>query len=413
MRSLTTCIAILLLLISPATAQTETAIVGAKIYTSPHAAPLTNATVILRDGKIAAVGPAADLRPASTARVIDGKSLVVTAGFWNSHVHLLSPTMSQPPAQNAAALSAELEAMLTRWGFTTVFDIASLPGQAMALRQRIASGEVRGPNILTVDAPFYPDNGIPIYARELFEGQPSFEVGAPAAAAERARKQLHAGADGVKIFAGSIVGGDIGVLPMPLDAAKAVVAEAHRAGKPAFAHPSNLEGLNIAIDSGVDVLAHTTPDNGQLWSPELVARIKAHDMALIPSLTLWVVELKKDNDPEAVIEKFVAVAQQQLKAYSDAGGQILFGTDVGYTDAFDTTEEYRLMSAAGLTWQQILASLTTAPASRFGYAQKGRVETGMDADLTILSADPATDAKAFAKVAYAIRGGELIYEAKR
>lgn len=199
---------------------------------------------------------------------------------------------------------------------------------------------------------------------------------------------------------------------MPLDAAKAIVAEAHRAGKPAFAHPSDFAGLNVAIDSGVDVLAHTTPDNGQFWPPELVARIKAHNMALVPTLTLWRVELAKDKAPQDVIDRFIAVAQQQLKAYSDAGGQILFGTDVGYTDAFDTTEEYRLMSAAGLSWQQILTSLTTAPATRFGYAQKGRIETGMDADITVLSADPATDVKAFAKVAYTLRSGAVIYAAK-
>lgn len=170
MRSLATCITILLLLISPATAQTETAIVGAKIYTSPDAQPLTNATVIMRDGKIAAVGPATDTRPSPTAKIIDGKGLIVTAGFWNSHVHLITPTMFQPPSQNAAALSAELEAMLTRWGFTTVFDIASPPGMATSLRARIAAGEIRGPNILTVDAPFYPNDGVPIYVRDLMKG---------------------------------------------------------------------------------------------------------------------------------------------------------------------------------------------------------------------------------------------------
>ncbi len=354
-----------------------------------------------------------DIHPEKSADTVDGKGLVVVAGFWNSHVHLLTPTMMQPPPQKADALSAELEAMFTRWGFTTVFDIASTPGQSIALRKRIAAGEIRGPNILTVDAPFYPNNGVPIYVRDLVKDQSSFEIGTPEAAAARARKQITDGADGVKIFAGSIVGGAIGVLPMPLDAAKAIVAEAHRAGKPAFAHPTNLAGLNVAIDSGVDILAHTTPDGRETWSPELVARIKAHGMALIPTLTLWRVELQKGKAPEEALKRFMATAQQQLKAYSDAGGQILFGTDVGYTDAFDTTEEYALMSEAGLTWRQILTSLTTAPASRFGFADKGRVEKGADADLTVLSADPALDVKAFAQVAYTVRAGNVIYKAPK
>jgi imidazolonepropionase-like amidohydrolase len=136
-------------------------------------------------------------------------------------------------------------------------------------------------------------------------------------------------------------------------------------------------------------------------------------MALIPTMTLWEVDLKKENVPPAGIEKFVAVAEQQLKAYSDAGGQILFGTDVGYTDAVDTTEEYRLMAASGLTWRQILASLTTAPAERFKFKRKGRVAKGMDADVTVLAADPAADARSFANVAYTISGGKVIYAAKR
>ncbi len=391
----------------------ELAIVGAQVYPAPGAEALVDATVIVRDGRIAEVGPAARVRAGASARVIDGRGLVVVAGLWNSHVHLMSPTLFQPPETNAAALSAELEAMLTRWGFTSAFDISSLPGQAIALRKRIEAGEIKGPNILTVDAPFFPEKGTPIYVREALAGQPSFEVRTPEEGAARAKAQIASGANGVKIFAGAIVGPPQGVLPMPLDVAKAVVAEAHRAGKQAFAHPTNMAGLTIAMDSGVDILAHATPDSGLEWTPELVGRLKAHDMALIPTLTLWEVELRKDKAPEDVVRKFVAVGQQQLKAYADAGGQILFGTDVGYTDAFDTSAEYRLMAGAGLDFSQVLASLTTAPSKRFGHARKGAVAAGMDGDLTVLSADPAADMTAFAKVAYTIRDGEIIYAAAR
>ncbi len=406
--------ALVLLFVAPAAAAADLAIVHAKVYPSPEAKPIADGTVVMRDGKIIAVGQSGKVRVDKSAEVIDGSGMVVVAGFWNSHVHLLLPAMMAPPSpDNAAAVSGEMEAMLTRWGFTSVFDISSMPGQAIALRKRVASGEVRGPNILTVDAPFFPDKGTPIYVRDRVAGPPAFEIKSPAAGAERARKQIEAGADGVKIFAGAIVGPPIGVLPMPLDVAKAVAAEAHRAGKPVFAHPTDVEGLNVAIDSGVDILAHATPDSGLQWTPDIIRRLKARKMALIPTMTLWKVELQRDKAPEDVINRFVATAQQQLKAYSDAGGEILFGTDVGYIDTFDTTDEYRLMAGAGLTWKQILASLTTAPAKRFGFSKKGRVAKGMDADLAVLSADPAADPEAFARVAYTIRGGEVIYAAKR
>jgi hypothetical protein len=120
------------------------------------------------------------------------------------------------------------------------------------------------------------------------------------------------------------------------------------------------------MDSGVDVLAHTAPMTGP-WPPELTARILAHHMALIPTLTLFEVEAKKFGEPAEQFKNDMVAAVQQVQVYSKSGGQILFGTDVGYTDAYDTTEEYRQLGRA-LDWRQILASLTVAPAKRFGYA---------------------------------------------
>jgi imidazolonepropionase-like amidohydrolase len=68
------------------------------------------------------------------------------------------------------------------------------------------------------------------------------------------------------------------------------------------------------------------------------------------------------------------------------------------------------MAGAGLDWREILASLTTAPAERFGEAgRRGSVTPGMDADIVVLAADPAVDVKAYAKVRYTIRGGRIVY----
>lgn len=385
-------------------------IVGAKVYPSHDVPAIDSATVVIRDGVIAAVGASGQIKVDPSDRVIPGQGLVVVAGLWNSHVHLILPSMALPPKENAQAISDELQGMLTRWGFTTVFDIGSLPKAALDLRRRIDSGEVCGPNILTVDAPFFPNGGTPIYLRRLVGGLPSLEVGTLDEAAARVRRQLENGANGVKIFAGAIVGGKTGVLPMPLDAATAVVAEAHRLGKPVFAHPSNQNGLDIAIKSGVDVLAHTTPDDGQAWTPELVNKLVSRKMALIPTLTLWRVESQAAKLPEEKIGRTLALAQQQLGVFAAAGGQVLFGTDVGYTQAADTSEEYRLMQGAGMSFQQILASLTTAPATRFGFKNKGKIEVGMNADLTILAADPAKNIAAFAQVAYTIRAGRVIFD---
>jgi imidazolonepropionase-like amidohydrolase len=134
-------------------------------------------------------------------------------------------------------------------------------------------------------------------------------------------------------------------------------------------------------------------------------------MALTPTLTLWEVEYK-GSDPDE-LKKGMGKAAQQLEAFSEAGGQILFGTDVGYIEQFDTSQEFAWMSRAGMSFQQILASLTTNPAQRFGGStHSGRIAKGMDGDLVVLRADPAQDPTAFSKVRDTIRGGKVIYSEK-
>jgi imidazolonepropionase-like amidohydrolase len=384
----------------------DLALVHAKVYVSPTNPPLEDATILIHDGRIAAVGSSASTKPPHFARavtVIDCQGLVVTAGFWNSHVHILPPSLLQAQTRSAAALSSQLETMFTRWGFTTVFDIASVLDNTNNIRRRIASGEIRGPRILTVGEPFWGVGGTPIYVRGFLQENHIVipDATSPEQAAERVRQEIHDGADGIKIFAGSIQ--EHSVLIMPVDLATAIVQEAHREGKPVFAHPSNRAGIEVCLKSGVDILAHTTPEDGP-WPPELVQRIKAANMALIPTFTLFA-DISPDKNEEHMRPMF-----EQLKAYSDAGGQILFGTDVGYIDHFDTAEEFQLMAKAGLTYQQILASLTTNPTARFGYAaHSGRIAKGLDADLVVLRSDPAQDVTGFSKVAFTIRKGKIIY----
>jgi len=397
-------------LVCDLTRASDLAVVGAKIYPSPAERPIENGTILIHDGHILAVGPSATVKIPRQAEVIDCKGLVVTAGFWNSHVHILTPGLLHAEKLSPEKIDSQLQEMLTRWGFTTVFDIASLLDNTTLIRRRIESGEVKGPRILTVGEPFWMKGGTPIYVRGFLEANHINipEVESTRQATERVRRQIRDGADGIKIFANSIE--QDGILTMPLDLARAIVTESHRAGKPVFAHVSNDQGIEVAVQSGVDILAHTTPAD-DLWSPAFAERLKAANMALTPTLTLWEVEYK-GSDPDE-LKKGMGKAAQQLKAFSQAGGQILFGTDVGYIERFDTSEEYTWMSRAGMSFQQILASLTTNPAQRFGdSAHSGRIAKGMDGDLVVLQADPAQDAIAFSKVRYTIRGGNVIYSEK-
>jgi imidazolonepropionase-like amidohydrolase len=407
------CLALLLVVMAGSAIAQDVAVVGARVYPAPDATPLDDATVLIRQGRIVAIGPRRKVVVPAGVRIIDAKGASVVAGFWNSHIHLIKPPFHDPDAQPAADLSAALRERFTRWGFTSLFDIASLPGDARALRRRIHQGEVSGPQVLTVDMPFFPEHGTPIYVRELWQqtGAPSAEVATPEEARQRAEAQIAAGADGVKLFTGAIVGGPGNVTPMPVDIARAAVEVAHAHGKPAFSHPTNQAGLEAAIDSGVDVIVHAAPEAGE-WSPAFIARLQAGNVALIPTLTLFSAELLREGVPEAVVRTLVKNSQQQLQALSQAGGQILFGTDAGFHDTYDTRLEYHLMAEAGMDWRQILASLTTAPARRFGQAdQRGRLQLGYAGDLVVLGSDPQSKAEAFADVRMTVREGRVLFDA--
>ena len=99
----------------------------------------------------------------------------------------------------------------------------------------------------------------------------------------------------------------------------------------------------------------------------------------------------------------------QLRSWLASGGKAVFGTDAGAI-GYDPSDEYALMADAGMTFSQILASLTTTPADLFGESDNlGRVAPGFQADLVVLERDPAEDVGALANVKHTVRGGKFIY----
>ena len=143
--------AVFLTVICTATAQQPAtlALVNANVYASPDAAPLENAVVIMRGATIAQVGSSSSLAIPPGATIVDLGGAIVTAGFQNSHVHFSEQKWAGAAGHSAQKLSDQLEAMLTRYGFTTVVDTGSFLPDTVALRRRIESGEVGGPRILS------------------------------------------------------------------------------------------------------------------------------------------------------------------------------------------------------------------------------------------------------------------------
>jgi len=268
---------------------------GARIYPSPTAPPIDNGTLLIRDGKIADIttAPPPSLSPAT--RVINAEGLVVTAGFWNCHVHFIEPHWRNAAGRTERELNEHLRSMLTRYGFTSVVDTGSDVTNTHALRHRISQG-VQGPQIVMASGSFVAENGSPAYLPVKLP-----ELKTPDQAEQQTRAVLAHGADAIKIFTGSFLGPDrVALMPLPI--IKAVTTEAHRQGKLVVAHPQSLQGVELALDAGVNILAHTAPQGG-VWSDALVTRLVQSGISLIPTLKLWGFELTRNGAPAAVVSK--------------------------------------------------------------------------------------------------------------
>ena len=297
--------------------------------------------------------------------------------------------------------------MLSSRGFTTVVDVGSNPLNTISLRRRIESGDLLGPFIYTAASAQYPPNGIPFYIRDStphFMQRLMAQPKTPAEAASIERTNIARGADVLKLFTGSWV--EHGhVLPMPLANAQAAVQVAHDHHQLAFAHPSNLEGVLVARDAGVDILAHAADDTSGL-TPAIIQSLVDRHMGMAPTLKMFATTVT--TKPEYLDPIYAEVKQFHLD-----GGQLLFGTDVGYMTDYTTTGEFEGLVKSGLTAQDILRMLTTAPAQRFGVSdQKGRVANARLADLVVLTADPFADPLNFAAVQTTIRSGRIIYNSQ-
>lgn len=389
----------LLAILSAGLAHTQTlAITHATVYASPDAPALSDATVVIRDGVIARVAP--HLTPPRNIKTIACENCVVLAGFWNAHVHFMEPKWNDAAHQPADKLEASIREMLTHSGFTTVVDTGSDTENTIALRKRIDSGEVAGPRIFTAGIPLFPAHALPYYLAALppdLKGRMA-QPETPAQAAAFVDKNRAAGTDLVKLFTGSIVSPDH-ITPMRVDIAAGAVEEAHRYGQLVFAHPSNFEGTKVALEAGVDVLAHA-PEATEGIDEPMLRRMVAQHMTIIPTLKLF-----SHDDAIAKIRHLVF-------HYHELGGRIVYGTDTGFLSDYDQGEEFRQLSMAGFSFRDVLAMLTTAPAELFHRAQdEGKVARGMRGDLTILSQDPASkDPAAFTAIQYVIRGGKVIWQ---
>jgi dihydroorotase-like cyclic amidohydrolase len=379
------------------------AIVGAKFYPSPTSQPLINSVILVKEGKIEFAGRKEGVAIPSSYQIINANGKVITAGFWNCHVHLIEPKWNNAATQPADSLATHLQQMLSSWGVTYAFDLAQLEfANLNAIRSRISTGEMKGPTIYSVGVPFTSRS--PVYIRPVV--LPELRMASEVKA--HISRQLAEGSNGIKLWSVSPTGSGLDFMPDSLIQLAASMMRAE--GKPLFAHPTNNAGMLKAVRNGVTVLSHTSPDDRAVWDPPMVDEMLKADISVIPTLKLCAWELQRFGNQDAN-DPLITTAIQQLSVFHQAGGSVLFGTDVGYMSDYDPSAEYKMMQRAGLSFAHILASLTVNPAKKFGFENsRGKVEKGFDADLVILDADPSTDIRNLSKVNMVMHRGQVIYK---
>lgn len=376
-------------------------VLNARIWAAPDMAIAAPATLIVRNGLITSIEAGADA-PADWPR-FDADGRVVTAGFWNCHVHFTERVWTGARRGNTADLQFQLDDMLLSRGFTTVLDLSSDPRTTLALARRIDSGELRGPRIVTAATGIRPWRGTPFYVRESVPWFLRWLMPAPATpwgAVLTVALQSRQGAGLTKLFTGSYVT-PTRVKPMRAAVAHAAVRAAHQRQMLVLAHPSNQVGTRVAVEAGVDALAHV-PDDTE-GTEELLRLAAERGIRIVPTLSMFEATVTTD-------EAYLAPIRASLRGFVGAGGRVLFGTDVGYMAERATTGEFRALAASGLSATDILRTLTTEPAQFLRDDAAGTIEVGKRADLTVLNGRSETvDLDDFSDIAAVIRSGRIAY----
>jgi imidazolonepropionase-like amidohydrolase len=383
------------------------AFTGARLFDGTGRGTVEDAVIVVKDGRVSAIGPAKDVAVPPTAQRIELSGRFVIPGLVNAHGHVgeTRGLKSGPELYDRDNALAQLR-LYARYGVTTVTSLGGDHEDGFRLRDE-------------------QDTAALDRARLHVAGR-IVDAKTP----EEARAQVQALAaqkpDWVKIR----VDDNLGTVPkMPPDVYRAVIDTAHARGLRVAAHLFYLEDARALVASGVDFIAHSVRDREV--DPGFVAELKRRNVCVCPTLMREVSTFVYDSEPEFFSDPFflkaadpavlrelrdperqkavrdnpasaryreaLRVASRNLKTLVEAGVPIAMGTDTGPPARFQGYFEHlelERMAAAGLTPSQVLVASTSGAARCLGLAgQVGTLEPGAWADFLVLRDDPLADVR--------------------
>ncbi|ADG11361.1 amidohydrolase family protein [Caulobacter segnis] len=422
MRRLLTALA-LILTPSLAVAAQPILLKPARVWTAEDAGPPhAGWAVLVKDDKIAAVGPLASI-DATGAEVIDLPGATVIPGLMDLHSHLfLHPynetswddqVLKESPITRTLRAGVQAKATLEA-GFTTLRDLGTEGvGAADApLKKAINEGLIPGPRLFVATKAIVA-TGAYGPARRNFNPEAEIPQGAQEASGvpeviKAVREQAGAGADWIKVYADYRVGPDGSTQPtFSLEELKALVDTAHSSGRPVSAHASSDEGMRRAVLAGVDTIEH-----GYGGSEATFKLMAEKGVVFFPTLTA--VEststyfggyVAGQTPPTAAMRN----ADRAFKLALKSGVTIGMGSDVGVFRHGDNARELALMVKAGMTPVQALLAATAIDAKTLGRGETlGQLKPGYLADIVAVTGDPTQAIEATRSVVLVVKGGQVV-----
>jgi imidazolonepropionase-like amidohydrolase len=357
------------------------ALAGGTLVDGTGADPIPDAVVVIRGGRIAAVGPRTQVSVPSDVQSVDVQGATILPGVINAHVH--------------GSYDEETLKAWAKGGVTAVRDLATgrSAEEAFAFRDSVRDNP-QCARLVAAGPMITVPGGYPI-ARW---GVNSITVTSPEDARQQVNQLLDAGADLIKIplESGAIFGESMPMLS-PEEAA-AIVEAAHARGAWVSAHVSVTRDLEKALDAGVDDVAHMVTDK---LPDEFVMRMVETGTYWVPTLELW----------KGVGYSLGRYVVDNLHRFVEAGGKVALGTDyAGAPDVeFDRgmpIHEVEWMQEAGMTPLQIIVAATRHAAHVCNLEQEiGAIEAGKAADVLVVDGDPLEDIRALTKVNAVFREG--------
>ncbi|WP_380872872.1 Xaa-Pro dipeptidase [Sphingomonas sp. DBB INV C78] len=406
-----------------ATASRVTYVQAGALLDRPGSRPRGPSTIIIRDGKIAEVRDGL-VSPEAGATLVDLKDRFVLPGLIDMHVHLYHEgdplktrlESSSRDYEDEVIIAARHARITLESGFTTVRDLGGEARGIASLRDAINAGDLPGPTIvpagemISVSGGHGDANGL---NRDFYEAahQHQTNVCDGADDCRRAvRAQIRNGAEVIKFAATggvlSNVSGGLGRQMTP-DEMKAIVETAHSFGRKATAHAHAKEGIESALDAGVDSIEH-----GSFADDQTMKLFKAKGAYLVPTMIAPVTALRNARAgalPQATIAKAEAAGAAAAKAHALAvrsGVKIAFGTDTGVSKHGTNAQEFSLMLQAGMTADQAIRAATLDAADLLGRADRlGSIEVGKDADIIAVAGSPLEDVRRLETVDFVMRHG--------